>query len=385
MLFKKHKKIMYVPDEELLALNKEKTDGETSDSEAATEEAVSADTTSASAEAKVETAVETEHSKNKALDKILAFFKKILPSKKDDKKTLIIKIVSLVAAVALIVSGSYLSFYFIDLGQQDSKIENIRNNYELNRDDYTKNDDNQFSKFDILKSQNKDIVGWLTITNTEVNNPVYQTVDNQFYVDHDMDKKPNSYGALFLDYRCDINPLSLTQNQIIYGHNMRYGAMFGTLNQFRELDFYKANPTISFDSLYEQRTYKIFAAMIVNDAEDDTFKYTYTAYRSTFTSENDFMQWIDHSRQRSLIDTTVDINSNDEIITLSTCCYDYQNARFVVMARLVREGESAEVDVNNAKKNDDVIFSKAYYDKKGMSVPALPSSTESTTSSTTSK
>ena len=376
---------MYVPDQEVLAYSKTKNDELNQDTEVSSEEVASDIKEVRYPRAVIET---QEQTANQKTNKFLEIFKKILPTRDDNKKTLIIKIVALVAAVALVCSGTYLIFYFADLGQQDAKIENIRNNYELNRDDYTKNEDNQFSKFDILKSQNSDIVGWMTITNTEINNPIYQTVDNQFYVDHDMDKKPNSYGALFLDYRCNINPLSLTQNQIIYGHNMRYGAMFGTLNQFRELDFYKANPLIQFDSLYEQRTYKIFAAMIVNDTEDNTFGYIYTPYRSTFTSETDFMQWIEHNRQRSLIDTPVDINSNDEIITLSTCCYDYKNARFVVMARLVRDGESTEVNTAAAVKNADVIFSKEYYEKKGMSVPtppSTPSDTQSTQSTTSSK
>ena len=146
-----------------------------------------------------------------------------------------------------------------------------------------------------------------------------------------MDKAYNSYGALFLDYRCKIDPKALTRNQIIYGHNMRYGAMFGTLDEYRSIDFYKKNPIIQFDSLYEQRQYKIFAIMVVNDAEDDTFGYTYSAYRTDFTNDDDFMSWIQHSRDRSLFDTTVDVNTEDEIITLSTCCYDYENARFVIL------------------------------------------------------
>lgn len=402
---KKQKKNLYVPDDELLAYSKSKNETDAADSlhsevlpedsgtaEVWTDIGETVDTTAD--EGSIGIADEAENgeteikdSKNSKLSKkdsksgnrFVRILRAVFPLKSDSKKTIIIKCVAIVAAIALIVSATYLSVYFIDLGQQDAKIDNIRNSYELNRDDYSKNEDNQFSKFDYLKKQNPDIVGWITINNTEVNNPVYQTDNNEYYIDHDMDKQANSYGALFLDYRCDINPMSLSRNQIIYGHNMRYGAMFGTLKSYRELDFYKQNPVIYFDSLYEQRVYKIFAIMVVNDAEDDTFGYTYTAYRNAFTSDTDFMQWIDRSRQRSLIDTTVDVNAEDEILTLSTCCYDYTNARLVILGRLVRDGESEEVNTTDAVINSDVIYSKEYYEKKGMSIPKIETS-ESVTS-----
>ncbi len=378
------KKTMYVPDEEVLAYNRAKKAEETTEEPVVTEEVTVEEVVAA-----VDSAAQTENNEEKKSQKkgnpVLNFLGKFFPKKGDNPKTIIIKAVAIVAAIAIIVSGTYLALYFGDLGQQNAKIENIRNNYDLNRDDYTKNEDNQFSKFDILKAQNSDIVGWITIPNTEVNNPVYQTTDNQYYVTHDMDKKNNSYGALFLDYRCKIDPKALTRNQIIYGHNMRYGAMFGTLKEYRKLDFYKKNPIIKFDSLYEQRTYKIFAMMIVNDSEDTTFGYSYTAYRTDFTSDNDFLDWVKHSRDRSLFDTPVDVTSEDEIIVLSTCCYDFDNARFVVLGRLVREGESEEVKTDSAAKNEDVLYPKAYYDKKGLKVPKLTSSEETTSKETTSK
>ena len=357
----KRKKVMYVPDEEVLAYSRAKN---------------------VENETKAETIINDEKSnenKPKRKNKFLTILEKILPYKGDRPLSIAIKCIAIVAAIGLIVSGTYLYIYFSDISYQNGKIDNVRNTYDLNRDDYSKNEDDQFSKFDVLKQQNSDIIGWITIKNTEVDNPVYQTTDNQFYVDHDMDKKYNSYGALFLDYRCDIDPKSLTQNQIIYGHHMRYGAMFGTLPKFRDLEFYKKSPTISFDSLYEQRVYKIFAVMVVNDAEDETFGYSYTAYRTVFTSDTDFLDWIKHSRERSLIDTTVDVTVNDEIITLSTCCYDYDNARLVVLARLVRPGESTEVNTADAVKNTDVIYSKEYYKKKGLKIPVV--SSQSSTSS----
>ncbi len=356
-MFKRKKKIMFTPDEEILAYNQSKNQAE-------------ATGTVTEAEASVEAV------KIPRANIFRRFVNRFIPKKSDDKKTVIIKSVSIIALIAIVVSILYLAFYFGDVTIQDGKIDNIRNNYTLNKDDYTKNEENQFSKFDILKAQNSDVTGWITIPNTEVNNPFYQTDDNDFYVKNDMDKQPNTYGALFLDYRCSIDPKSLTQNQIIYGHNMRFGAMFGMLDEYRNIDFYKNNPLIYVDSLYERRVYKIFAMMIVSDTEDTTFGYSYSPYRSIFTSESDFMQWIEYSRQRSLFDTNIDIQAQDEIITLSTCCYDFENARFVILGRLVRDGESTEINKNLVVPNQDVLYPKAFYDKKGWAVPQPPNASQ---------
>lgn len=390
-MFNKKKKIRYVPDEEILQYNKSKKEAAEANivnAEEFADDLHSVAETVETTEMVEETVEIVESTATKCkFGKIKNFFVNMIPTKTDSKKTVVIKIVSIICAIALIASSVYLVTYFVDLGQQDAKINNVRNNYELNKDDYTKNDDNQFSKFDLLKSQNPDVVGWINIAGTEVDNPVYQTDNNDYYVKHDMDKKSNSYGALFLDYRCNINPMSLSRNQIIYGHNMRYGAMFGTLDEYRDINYYRKNPIISFDSLYEKRSYKIFAIMIVNDSEDSTFGYSYSAYRTAFTNDTDFMQWIKYSQDRSLFDIPVDINADDEIITLSTCCYDFDNARFVILGRLVREGEASNVDVNNASVNSDVLYPKEYYVKKKRPIPQLTSSESSTSSkeATTSK
>ncbi len=372
------KKTMYVPDEEVLNYNKTHSDNQLESEDTVNDNDSVVDAT------EVETVAVTKKPKKDKKPNIFArIAHSIIPMKSDSKKTVIIKLCAIVAAIALICSATYLAIYFGDLSVQDGKIENVRNNYELNRNDYTKNEDNQFSKFDYLKTLNSDIIGWITIANTEVNNPVYQTIDNQYYVDHDMEKKSNSYGALFLDYRCDIDPKALTQNQIIYGHNMRYGAMFGTLDEYRDIEFAKANNIISFDSLYEQRNYKIFAIMVVNDSEDETFGYSYTAYRSEFTGDTDFLAWVEHSKERSLYDFPVDVVAEDEIITLSTCCYDYDNARFVILGRLVREGEDATINASQIVKNTDTLYSKEYYTKKKLPIPTV-SSSETTTSDSSS-
>lgn len=371
-------KTMYVPDMDVLNYGKGADDADPSLLDQFKVDGDGADETDSH---------KNDETKKKDKDKtkgngFIRFIKMIIPRKKDGAKTIIIKSVSIVAALAFISSAVYLSVYFGDLNSQNHVISGARDTYNLNRDNYTYNDDGQFSKFDTLKAQNSDIVGWISIKGTDVDNPVYQTSDNDYYITHDMNREVNSYGALFLDYRCDIDRLSLTQNQIIYGHNMRYGAMFGTLRNYRDIEYYKKNPVINFDSLYESMQYKIFAIMIVNTSTDDTFGYEFSAYRSEFSSQEDFLLWTEYCKARSLVDTTVDIQPCDEVITLSTCCYDFTDARFVIVGRRVREGESSDVDVESATVNSDVIYSKEYYEKKRIPIPEVEAPTISVYEST---
>ncbi len=295
----------------------------------------------------------------------------IFPKKGDSKRQITLKITAIVSALAILFSGGYLVYYFNNLGVQNQVINQQRAIYDLNRYDYnTETSEGYLAKFSELKRQNKDLIGWITIEGTEVDNPIYQR-DNEYYLNHDMNGKSNSYGSLFLDERCDVYPSRRTRNQIIYGHNMRYGAMFGTLDEYRDIEYYKQHPTIIFDSLWEHNVYKIFAIMITSDVTDDTFGYEFSPYRADIRDTEDFLLWTEYCKQRSLIDTNVDIEPDDAVITLSTCCKDFDEARLVIVGRLVREGESTDVDVNGATVNKDCIYPKKYYDKKKLPVPKV--------------
>ena len=390
-MFKKKNKIKYVPDEEVLAYgrqnNTESQDGASITEDESNTIAESAENevveTTITEEIATENTVDdskTESENNDATSEPVAEKKKngfvkilgiIFPKKGDSAKFIILKIVAIVACLGIIASACYLGYYFGDLGVQNQVINRQRAIYDLNRYDYeTATSEGYLAKFSELMRQNNDLIGLISIDGTEVDNPVYQR-DNDFYLNHDMNGKVNSYGSLFLDERCDVFPSRRTQNQIIYGHNMRYGAMFGTLDEYRDIEYYRDHPTITFDSLWEHNEYKIFAIMITNDTTDDTFGYSFSPYRNNFVNQEDFLLWTEYCKQRSLYDIDVDIKPDDEVITLSTCCYDFDEARFILVGRLVREGESSDVDVDNAEINEDVIYSREYYEKKKKPIPEI--------------
>lgn len=196
------------------------------------------------------------------------------------------------------------------------------------------------TRFQTLYDQNSDIRGWLTIPHTVVNYPVVQTTDNSLYLTSDFHKQKSDYGSLFLDYRDRIQPDS--RNLIIYGHNMKDGQMFHSIIQYQQTDFYNSAPVIEFDTLYGTYKWKVFACFIANASAKDGYVFNYL--RTDFSSDDQFTSFIKEVRARSLISTpTVNVQAGDTILTLSTCTYEYNDARFVVMARQLRSGESDSV------------------------------------------
>lgn len=97
-------------------------------------------------------------------------------------------------------------------------------------------------EFDKLRSQNKDIVGWIYIKGTSIDYPIVQGKDNEQYLHQDFNKKKSSSGTIFLDKSCDRKFTS--DNNVIYGHHMKNGTMFAQLLKFREQSFLKKHDTI---------------------------------------------------------------------------------------------------------------------------------------------
>jgi len=220
-----------------------------------------------------------------------------------------------------------------------------------------------------MLEENPDFKGWITIPGTKVDNPFYQTTDNEFYLTHNQKKQKSAYGALFLDYGNMLTETEKDSNLVIYGHHMKNGSMFAGLTKYKTLSFYKANPTIEFSTLYGKDTYKIYAAFVLNASKDDDNGYIYNIFRKRFLDDTDFNLWKNEAMARSIINTGVDAQFGDEIITLVTCTYDFDNARFVVMARKTREGEDTAVDTSAAVTNPSPRYPKRWYDDRGIDYP----------------
>ncbi len=185
-----------------------------------------------------------------------------------------------------------------------------------------------------LYNSNKRLIGWLKIDDTKIDYPVMQTSNNEYFLNHNINQQSDRNGALFLDKDCDV--LTPSTNLIIYGHHMRSGNMFGTLDKYSSEEYYKKHPLIQFDSIYEKGTYEImyvFRSKIYNE-EDVVFKY-YQFIDAL--SQQEFDSNMEEMAAMSLYDTGVTASYGDHLLTLSTCDYYVDDGRFVVVAKRVED------------------------------------------------
>ncbi len=186
-------------------------------------------------------------------------------------------------------------------------------------------------RFRDLAAKNPDLVGWLSIPDTVVDYPVmYKTGDNDFYLTHDFEGNEDQNGLLVLDKRC-VKKGNDTNN-LIHGHNMKTGVMFGALLDYTKKSFWMTHQTITFSSLYEEHTYEIvgvFRSSVYDEQTDDFDYYNYISIES----KEQFNEYIQGVKERSLYDTGVTAFYGDRLITLSTCESSKENGRLVVVAR----------------------------------------------------
>lgn len=214
---------------------------------------------------------------------------------------------------------------------------------------------------------NQDFVGWISIDNTNIDIPIVQGDDNSFYLKHDFRKRDTKYGNAFMDYRNNVD--TLDHNTIIHGHHMKDNMLFAQLEKYMTLDGYKEAPVITFNTLYHDYQWKVYAVFVTNDDRADDNGYMFNYIVPNFHSLDSYASYIEALDVRKLYDTGVDLNTSDHMLTLSTCSYEFDGARLVVVARMVREGESAEVDTSKATLNENPRYPQKWYDVNGKENP----------------
>ena len=180
-----------------------------------------------------------------------------------------------------------------------------------------------------LLTVNEDVVGELIVNNTNVDYPVVQATDNDYYLEHNINKEKNANGWIYLDFRNDA--MNLDKNNIIYGHNMYYsGVMFGTLYKTANSNWYTnpENQIITYNTLYEDMKFQIFSIYRVPETND--------YLKVFFDDDADFLEFADMITNRSIYDFNVPIDADDKIITLSTCSNN-GTKRLVIHAVLIDE------------------------------------------------
>ncbi len=187
-------------------------------------------------------------------------------------------------------------------------------------------------KYAALYEENHDLIGWLSIEGMVIDYPVMQCEDDEYYLHHDFYGNDSKYGCLYVRNVADVDTPGT--NFITYGHNMKDGSMFGDLDLYRRENFCREHPTISFDTLYEERTYEIIAVFRsqVYHSGEDAFRY-YQFYEAQ--TQEEFAYFYENIKELALYDTGVTAEFGDTFLTLSTCAYHVEDGRFVVVAKAV--------------------------------------------------
>lgn len=189
-------------------------------------------------------------------------------------------------------------------------------------------------EYKTLYEKNKKLIGWLKIDDTNIDYPVMQTANNEYYLDHNFNQEYDKNGSLFMDAACDV--VHRNTNLIIYGHHMKSGKMFGNLNNYSSKDYCEKHSTIRFDTIYEKGLYQVmyvFRSRIYNE-DEVVFKY-YQFFDAA--SEKEFESNMQEMAALSLYDTGVRAAFGDELLTLSTCDSSEPDGRFVVVAKRIQQ------------------------------------------------
>lgn len=219
--------------------------------------------------------------------------------------------------------------------KDESLTQSINNQNQEVTINYTSNeklDREVLDEYKILLNKNKKLIGWLKIDDTNIDYPVMQTSDNEYYLDHNMNQEYDKNGTIFMDYGCDV--VNGCTNIILYGHHMRNGQMFGYLDKYEKEDYYKEHKKVKFDTIYEKGTYQVmyvFRSKVYSE-EEIVFKY-YQFINAN--SETEFNSYMREMAEMSFYDTGVTASFGDKLLTLSTCDYQETNGRFVVVCKKI--------------------------------------------------
>lgn len=191
-------------------------------------------------------------------------------------------------------------------------------------------------EYEEIYAENNDLVGWLQIDGTVINYPVLQSdseENSQFYLTHSFAKKKDKNGSLFMDYRNDF--VDRDTNIIIYGHNMKSGAMFGSLKKYLDKGYLEKHSKIRFDTIYERGTYEVIGAFLSEVSYQDEYAFRYYNFLNA-NNESEFEAFCVNVMQLDALKKgTLDAKYGDQLLTLSTCnSYTDEGRMFIIAKRI---------------------------------------------------
>ena len=289
----------------------------------------------------------------------------------DKRKDRLYRILIAVFALIFLASAGVLGWYCysdFSAGRFLRRVQEMRDQTPTQEDLDQMPEGAEVDRFAALHAQYPDFLGWITIDGTRIDYPVVQAEDNNYYLRRDMDGNYYRLGTVFADYRCAFGAGAFSDNTVVYGHSAFNGSYFRGLLQYKELAFYQEHPVIHFDTIYGEQDWVIIGMFMAGIYPSQGELFEYHNFIDAANQE-EFDGYLSEVYRRSYIRSEIPVEYGDKLLTLSTCDYEFDDSRFVVVARLLREGESAEELARTAQANPNRYMPDAWYEAKGLENP----------------
>ena len=243
------------------------------------------------------------------------------------------KILLITLIVILVLGILYISYYLYQNYKNKKDNTEILNNIKIDETQITETKTERMLKLEELQKENTEIIGWLEIEGTNINYPVMQTDNNDYYMNHNYKKEYSAPGSLFLDKDFDLENGS--SNYLIYGHRNKNGLMFEDLLKYENQNFYNEHKKVKFTTNEEDSEYEILAVFysrLYYNSEKDVFRYYYFVNAKNEEEYNDF---VSNAKKASIYDTNVTAKYGDQLMTLSTCAYHTEDGRFAIVCKKI--------------------------------------------------
>ena len=309
----------------------------------------------------------------------------LFPSKGDSAGEIIRKIIFIISFAVMVVCLAFVIQYLVENYQNEKRntyletvyrsslsVSNPSSRLDSNISAENENYYTLIAGASKLLEINQDVAGYISIPDTGIDYPLMQGKnDNDEYLKTDIYGNNLRAGSIFLDYRNVFDEVEngrpVKENSdclVIYGHNMRDESMFGKLKYYKtDENYYSKHPVIELNSNYRQYKYKIFG-IFISDPDDNTD--TFFDYWNTldFQDKEQYFDFINEIKRRTIVNTNVDMEYGDKILLLSTCNNAVKDGRLVVAARLVRDGEDEFAGTENSSVNENAKMPSSYYSSK---------------------
>lgn len=279
--------------------------------------------------------------KQKKEDGLIDVYVQAELKKQEKRRKLVVLICSLAAACCLGYFCVY-TYYDYKTSASYSKLSELKEKPAVGNVNvepvihYTSNEPAEprevLDEYKNLLNKNKKLIGWIKIDDTNIDYPVMQTSDNEYYLNHNLNQEYDKNGSIFMDKDCDV--LKPSTNLILYGHHMKSGQMFGKLDLYDNEEYFKNHRYIQFDTIYEKGTWEVMYVFRSRVYSEEEIAFKYYQFIDAL-SEQEFNSYMQEMAAMSKYDTGVTAQYGDRLLTLSTCDYKEQDGRFVVVAKKV--------------------------------------------------